>query len=492
MLSTLATIVLAAVSIDASDAKSLLESARALQAERWAEVDNYTVTLSVDISGGLQTSLYHEKMDVDGQPTFRMVPPGEYSSRLVEKAGFPAGKDVMAGMVPGLDMMTDALAAGGEGMPPLDLRGMTSQMSAFAQAGATYEEDDGRADAKDAMADLAAFAERAKLKGTEQVLATSSESGAMAEAYRLVADDLSDVKLDQPEGDARFTLNKITLWLEKEHLVPLRLLMDGEVEQDGEKMPLSIEKLDLDYQQVGPLYESHHQEYRLSGIMSSLSDKDRKEMEKAKVEFEKMKEQLESMPEAQKSMVEKMMKGQMEKFEAMMEGDAFTSTTTVKSIAINEGPPTPYGPGDLTVGGPAAATYPTALTVAVSDPGAELGIAAQIPEAAEATIGLICAAPFPQSGAVDITGATGHVMIKFPDTVKVSIEKGSGVITVTERTETRITGTYTALLTGRSSKDESDREIHFSASGSFDSGAPAGALKELRGSPIPVDLFEGP
>jgi hypothetical protein len=458
-----------------------------MQAERWAEVENYTVTLSVDISGGLQTSIYHEKMEVDGQPTFRLVPPGEYTGSLVEKAGFPAGKEVMGEMAPGLDMLGDAIAGGGGDMPAMDLRGMTSQMSAFARAAASYEEDDGRTDATEAMAHFDEFIKRAKLKGTERVLATSGDSGAMAEAYHLVADKLSDIKLDQPKGDAEFTLKKLSLWLEKEHLVPLRLVMEGEVEAKGKRTPMTIEKLDLDYKQVGPLYESHHQTYKLSGLLSSLSDKDRKEMEKAKVEFEKAKEQLESMPAAQKSMVEKMMKGQMEKFEAMVEGDAFTSTTRVVSIAINEGPPTPYGPGDLTVGGPAAATYKTALTIAAADPDAELAIAAQIPGASEAIIGLTCGAPYPGSGQVEITGASGHV--KGPDGTKISIEGGTGTITVTERTETRIAGTYTALLSGNGPDNGT---IQFSASGSFDSGAPAGPLKELRGSPIPIDLFGGP
>ena len=49
--------------------------------------------------------------------------------------------------------------------------------------------------------------------------------------------------------------------------MPLRLLMEGEVEANGKKTPLSIEKQDLDYKQVGPLYESHYQTYRLSGLV---------------------------------------------------------------------------------------------------------------------------------------------------------------------------------------------------------------------------------
>jgi hypothetical protein len=182
-----------------------------------------------------------------------------------------------------------------------------------------------------------------------------------------------------------------------------------------------------------------------------------------------------------------MMKGQMEKFEAMASGDAVTSTTDVVSIAVNEGPPTPYGPGTLTVGGPAAATYPHALTIAGDSPNADLGIAARIEGRAEAVIGLQGVAPFPKKGPIEIGAASGHVRIE--GGAKVAIEGGSGTITVIERTETRIVGTFTALLTAQG--DSANEKIHFSASGDFDTGAPVGPMKELRGSPIPANLFGG-
>jgi hypothetical protein len=314
-------------------------------------------------------------------------------------------------------------------------------------------------------------------------VATSGEPGQKRDAYRLVADNLTDIQLEQPKGDAKFTLDKATLWLDKEQLVPIRLLMEGKVESKGKTTPLTIEKLDLDYKQVGPLYESHRQVYRLAGMMAGMSDKDRKKMEKAQADMEKARAQLESMPPAQRAMVEKMMGSQMDKLDAMVSGDAVTSETEVVSIAINEGPPTPFGPGSLTVGGPAAATYPNALTMAGDSPGAELAVAARLPGSAEATIGLKCAEPFPSSGQIEISGASGHVEIEGGH--RVGIEKGTGTITVTERTPTRIVGPFTALLTGSGESGT----VQFSASGTFDTGAPVGPLKEIRGSPIPVDLL---
>jgi hypothetical protein len=472
----------------ALDAQSILDSVRAKQAERWASVDNYTVTLSVEDAGGLETPVYYEKMEVDGKPTFRMVPPTEYAREMNEQAGFPPlTPEEMEEMAKGYDMLGDALARGGGDMPAMDVRGMTGQMSMFMRVNASHKEDDGRGDAKDAMQDMAEFAQRAKLKGTEHIAASAANPDQTREAYVLVAEGLSDVKLEQPKGDAKYTLDKVSMWIDKEHSVPLRLLMELQIESKGKKMPMTIEKLDLDYKQVGPLYESHQQVYKISGLMSGMTDKERKEMEKAQKEMEKAKKDLEKMPKQQRDMVMKMMGSQMEKLEQMTAGNAITSVTDVVSIAVNEGPPTPYGPGDLTVGGPAAATYPGALTMTGDDGHAELSVAARLPGSAEAIIGLVGASPFPQSGEVSIAGASGTVEIE--GGARVAIDGGTGTITVTERTETRIAGTFTALLSGTVSTDPNNKKVSFSASGSFDSGAPVGPFQAPRGSPFPADLF---
>jgi hypothetical protein len=428
-------------------------------------------------------------MDIGGHPGFRMVPRTEYESKAQEAAGFPPlTPQEMKEMAKGLEMVGDMAAAGGGDMPPMDLRGMTGQMSDFLNAGASYEENDGRADARDAAADMAQFADRARLEGTERVAASGKSPDAMRDAYRIVADDLSDIVLEQPKGDATYALDKVTLWIDTEHYVPLRLLMEGTVKAKGKTSPMTIEKQDLDYSPAGPLYESRRQVFKLGGMMAGMSEKDRKDLEKAKKELEKAKQQLASMPDDQRAMVEKMMGSKMEQLEQMTEGGGgITSITDVVSIAVNEGPPTPYGPGSVTVGGPAAAAYPHALTYAGDDGHAELSIAARIPGMAKASIDLLGAGSFPQSGTVEISGASGHVELE--GGVKVSIEKGAGTITVTERTETRIAGTFIALLTGNPSTGDGTTRVQFSASGTFDSGAPVGPDQAPRGSPVPAGLF---
>ena len=86
--------------------------------------------------------------------------------------------------------------------------------------------------------------------------------------FILLADNLGDIKLEQPKDGGEFKLEKVHLWVDSEHYVPLRLLMEGTVEVDGKKTPISIEKLDLDYKQAGPLYESHQRVHKLSGLMA--------------------------------------------------------------------------------------------------------------------------------------------------------------------------------------------------------------------------------
>ena len=205
------------------DAQNILEKARAMQVARWAEVDNYTITMAVDPAGGLQTPMYYERIEIGGQPAFRLVPQTEYERRVMTQAGFPPpGPEMATGLAKGYDLLGKAFAAGGHGMPPIDITPMTSQMSAMLRMGASYQENDGTADAKTAIDDMAEFARRARLIGTER-------TDAGREAFLIVADDLFDIPLEQPKGGGEYRLEKASLWLDTEHYVPLRLKMEGQV-----------------------------------------------------------------------------------------------------------------------------------------------------------------------------------------------------------------------------------------------------------------------
>lgn len=475
------------------DARTILERVRARQAERWTSVSNYTVVTVVE-PGVVQTPIHYEKITVGGEPAFRVVPRTEYERRVLTKAGFPPlGPEFAERLAQGHDMLGEAFAAGGEGAPPMDIRPMTDQMALFLRAGAAYREDDGRAEARDARADMDQFVSRARFVGVED-----TESG--SPAFLVEAADLFDVPLAQPKGGGEYRLEKVGLWIDTEHYVPLRLRMDGQVTRNNTVTPFTIERLDLDYRQVGPLYESHRQIMRLTGVMEGASAKDRKQMEKARKDMAKARQQLAAMPEGpQKAMVMKMMKPQLEKFERLVSAGAFEATTRVVSIAVNEGPPTIYGTGALTLD---AMAFPGALTHAADQarggggPVATLSVAARREGEATLSLSLYGQSSFFTAyagdnvasvegpgvvGSMPIQTASGEVRYEGPGGM-VTITGGSGVIKVTRRSRTRIAGTFEAQLT-------TDGGRTLKATGSFDTATPVAADQAPRGSPFPAELF---
>lgn len=466
------------------DAQSILSTMREKQAQRWANVDNYTIVKSVDITGGLQVPQYFEKIAVDGQPTFRLVPAPVYEREMLAKAGFPPpSADAYEAMADAYDMLGPALEAGGGDQPPMPgVSQMTSQMAEFLRGAAkgTRNLDDGTADAEDAVADMAEFARRARLAGTEP--APAHPDGATRAAYKLVVDGL---EMKQEAEGGTFALHTATLWLDTEYYVPLRLVMEGEVESEGRTAPLTIEKLDLDYRAHGPLYVPHREVFRLSGIMQAMSEKERREMEEAKKQLAEAEEQIKAMPPEQREMVERMMGDKLEQLKKMVEGDSFETTMSVVSVAVNEGPPTPYGLGELFVG---SVHFPGALTMASEAAGeggqltANLDVAARLADGTETTFNLVGGAVFPdEGGSVAVTDASGSV--EYPDGEVVVIDSGTGSITVELRTETRIAGTFEAQLT---SAGPDGAPVTVNVNGKFDSGAPAGPYRAPRGSPVPA------
>lgn len=302
-------------------AQQILETARERQEQRWSTVENYTVVQSVL---GNEVPTYYEKILVgaDRRPTFRVVPTSEY--------GPQDGAQQRAGMADAYAMLADSM----EGQGALGMTApMLRDMSAFLRAGETAEVNDGRADAEESSADLTTFMARAQLVGREAVDGR--------EAFLIRAKDLSGLEIDQPDDNGKFTIQSVSLWIDVTEYVPLRLQMEGEVRSDGKSTPLSIEKLDQAYRNVGPLYEPHRQVLRMTGLQAAMDPKQRAEMERAQEQMKQMKAQLAAMPESQRRLIEGRMKPAMEQMERMSAGDGsvFETIIDVVSIRINEGPP---------------------------------------------------------------------------------------------------------------------------------------------------------
>ncbi len=470
---------------NAQDASAILRTMADRQQQRWSEVQNYTITVEVQEAGGLQTPMYFEKVTVGDDATFQMISPATYQRAMQIEAGFPPPEDVAEGLAKGYDKM----AKTGLGNIPIvagDQAVSFGDMSEFLRfsAAASREAADVSQYSESAKAELkhaALFEERARLVGVEATPARQDGSSTGYEerdAYLLVADDLDGIELEQPEDGPEFLLDRVSVWIDTEHYVPLKMRAEGQIEQDAKRSPLVIEKLDLNYRQVGPLYESFRRVGRISGLMAGMSEKERKDLQKAQKELAKAKEEMkkmEGMSEAQKNMVMKMMAPQMEKLEKMAAGGTIESVQQVIHIAVNEGPPTPYGLGTLAV----AASEVRALTMAgESDGTAELAIMRGGPPA-ESMISLFAGESWPaEGGAVSIVNASGVVS---GGGDRLTIQGGSGSISVEGRTESRIYGTYSATL---ETEDANGEAIPISISGEFDSGAPAGPRGGPRGSPF--------
>jgi len=322
------------------EAQDILRSAQARQVERYATVDNYAVVQSM---GGIEVPMYYEKFEVNGQPAFRLVPINEYQGAVGED-GEPLTADELREMADATEEASEEMdkqMQGQGGMAPgMSMSGMMMDNATFyraAAAGLDEAEDGdwGRDDAAKKLQGMAEFARRATVVGTETIDGR--------EAYVLRAEDLSDIVLSQPDDEAQYALQTMTAWIDKEELVMLRLKMDGTLEREGQTREMTIETIQQDYRQAGPLYESYRQVLRISGLMGEISEKDRKEMEKAKKQIEEMEAQLDQMPASARSMVEGQIKKSRAMMDAMLNDGTMETTVDVVRIDVNQGPPVPKG-----------------------------------------------------------------------------------------------------------------------------------------------------
>ena len=177
--------------------------------------------------------------------------------------------------------------------------------------------------AQEAVYSIAAFSESAELVGTETVDGQK--------AYHLVAENL-DRKRNFAE-DQEFVLQTVNVWIDAEHYVPLRMVMDGTMDTDGTPRPVTIENIERDYREVpgSNMYEPYQQTMRLTGEMA---DETKRQMEQARAQLEEFDKQLAEMPESQRQMMMNMMGEQMEMVRKMAAGDGIEIVTNVRSITV--------------------------------------------------------------------------------------------------------------------------------------------------------------
>jgi hypothetical protein len=449
------------------------------QQQRWQEVENYTVTMSMEAAMGMQTMVYNERLIVEGSVTFRQIPKPVYERDMQIQAGFPPPEETSANMAEGLKMIAPNMKQGGL-ESTLDWDGMI----AFAEAGAVAYDSisDGTDEATMEVKHKRMLLQRAELVGVEQVQAASEgnkRSSQTREAYHIKADDLGDIELEQPKDGGDYQMRSFNWWIDTEEYVMLAFEMNGEVDNKGNRTPITIGGKNLDYRQVGPLYQPYTNIYQISGLMEGMSEKDRKKMEKAKADMAEQKAAFEKMPPEQQALMKKMMGNKFEEMENMLHADNIQTRVNVSAVAINEGPPTPYGLGSV--------DQQPALTIAMEDIAEDGSLVGKIEisvgplaERGELKLVLVGEAPFMMPDeTINIITASGFLT---HNNKQVKVVAGTGSITIDYRSETHIRGTYTVDL-------EHAAGPLPTINGTFKSPPPLPPGQAPMGSPIPAGLF---
>jgi hypothetical protein len=361
----LATFALAAIvaAVPQQTAQEILATAAAKQMDRMATVRNYTIIMKVD--GGAEAPLFYEGF-VDsaagGVPAYRLVPISEWTKRDPRNAGNDIDLQQAAAQVgPLVPMIGGAMKqaiAGvpGGGMASAKIDEAVATFPGFLAQAASYRESDGRQEATDQAMGVAAFAQRARLVGTNTVFGGRP-------AFHLVADSLSDLTSNQV-GEAEFVVDKISLWIDTEEFVQLQLRVFGTMKNKDQSMPIKIELNQWNYAQVGPMYEPRSQLMGITGLMggSQLDPKQQREMAKARADMEKLKQQIAAMPASQRAMIQ----GQVDKAERqlalMTDQDVISSEVQLMVYSINKGPPFYWKPTCPSLEGPGAGAAPEFCT----------------------------------------------------------------------------------------------------------------------------------
>ena len=177
---------------------------------------------------------------------------------------------------------------------------------------------------------LIRLGDRSRVEGTEVVEGRT--------AWVLQVDDVSGLGLET-EG---FQPSSMTILLDQEEHVPLRMKVSGRMEVEGGSHPVSMNTTFEDYRDVQGLLHPFRSTVRIEGMAAAIPVDDRERMQR---QMEEMRKQLEEMPPEQRAMIEQQMKNNpqmqqmMEQMEAMAAGEDMEMMVEVEEIRVNEGPP---------------------------------------------------------------------------------------------------------------------------------------------------------
>lgn len=281
-------VALSAAAAIAKDAQSILKTALDKQAERWDGVDTYVI---VQRSVGFDTTTTMKRTTVtdDAGNSYPIFVPSTTGSGSTKGVPDSATKNPWASMDP--RTLDDDAAAG------VDAQEMADSMNTFVRTATLVGSDsiDGR------------------------------------DAYHLKSESMNIV---EPMNGEEFRLDTMSMWMDKDRYVPLKMMMKGTISSPGESRPVVIETLMSDYRDVpgSDMYESYRQVVRMGGIMN---DEQKAQMAEAREQLAEFEKQMASMPASQRQMMESMMGSRIEQFRKMAEGDGMELETVVTEIRVN-------------------------------------------------------------------------------------------------------------------------------------------------------------
>ncbi|MDH3484084.1 MAG: peptidoglycan-binding protein [Myxococcales bacterium] len=333
----------------AQSAQGLLTKMLEAESRRAEGVDNYAMDVTVM---GHEQTLYYERVSMrgpNGKPMemFRLVSFSDMQSR--QQAG--QGMSPEAWEAYSKDMRETGSAVGGEmdkgmneaGLPPAmrDAMGsgaeaepwaspnpstMMGSMADFADA-AGRASAEAKADARnnDMAKSMALFKKRARIVGKESV--------GKRRAVHARADKLNIV--EKSDGE-ELEIQAISLWIDAEKHVPLKMRMEGVAKQGKNSREIVIERLDQGYRTVpgSKLYMPYRNIVRMQGV---LSPEQQKQMEDARRQLADFDKQLAGMPPEQRAQVERMAGSQMAMLRKMVDRGELDVVTEVRAIRVNEG-----------------------------------------------------------------------------------------------------------------------------------------------------------
>jgi hypothetical protein len=135
-------------------------------------------------------------------------------------------------------------------------------------------------------------------------------------------------------GADQMAIETLDLWIDEQECVPLRMIMTGTLTSQGKTRPVTVERLDGNYQHVpgSKMYEPFRQVIRMKG---ALNEAQQREMRESQAKLADLEKQLAQMPPGQRDMIRQRMGPQMEMMKRMASGGDLELVTEVHAIHVN-------------------------------------------------------------------------------------------------------------------------------------------------------------